>query len=413
MVSVRWRTAAIVIIIIIGAALLTFAVHIWRRQQALRRAARLPDPEMQPRFMGSYAGDPESHMPLLPADLSPPVPPKTQQPSHQRERSADIDELGFMLRPQSSRMPAPPMPSPVAAYDPARKDGVARSRGEPQDVTSMPEPSVFQRLFSNAPLLQFPKVQFGRTNTRMGRMPSLHIHFSQESTQIVSSPVEDVFPDIDRYERLPQSVASTASMLSRPFATMAASIPPLQRLSPISMLHPITHMPSIHAPATAASSPSSVAPPSVLPPSSGTQSVRSDSIGSVGHHLFTRKATGEDATSSATFSRNSSQQSRPSPGTVESAAIARGNGSASSRSSGVGGGGGSLYAPAAVRRSSTWTPNVLASYSPWKGVVQGGWANDGDGDAEGGGSSADAGPSRIESPRATSVSRMHTGRCRP
>ncbi|KAI0363998.1 hypothetical protein BV20DRAFT_59823 [Pilatotrama ljubarskyi] len=350
MVSTGWRTAATVIIIIIGAAMLTFGVFLWRRQRMLRRAAQ--HPEMQQRFMSSYAGDLEAHTPLLYSDITPPLPPKTLPSSHQRAPSGAVDELGFKLRVPPARVPVPPMPVRSPAPDTRE---VCVSRSDPEAAMPMPEPSALHKLFPSAALLQFPRVQFSRTNTRVGRLPSLHIQFLRESEQVVSSPMHGL-PDPDKRISLPESTVSAPSTLSRPFATMAKSpLPPLEPLEPISPIS-ITR-----------SSPTSV-----------SKTDRSDSVGSIGHNLFTRKASAEDM-SCAAFSRNPSQQSRLSPGT-----IVRGNGSASSASSGS--------SQALLRRATTWTPNVLASYSPWKGVVQeNGWAVDGQ-------QSGEAGPSRVESP---------------
>ncbi|KAI0351990.1 hypothetical protein OH77DRAFT_1523680 [Trametes cingulata] len=307
---------------------------------------------MQQRFMSSYAGDPEAHTPLLYDDITPPLPPKTQVSSHQRDPSGAADEWGYKLRVSPSRVPVPPMPTPTP---PPEVREVSTSRNDPEAAMPTPEPSAFYKLFPTATLLQFPRVQFSRTNTRMGRLPSLHIQFLRESERVVSSPTSGL-PEPDKRVSLPQSTISAPSTLSRPFATMSSSpLPPLEPISPISISR---------------SSPTS---------QSKTSPERSDSIGSVGHHLFARKASAEDVSSLA-FSRNPSQQSRPSPGTG-ALTLARGNGSASSASSTAGG----------LRRATTWTPNVLASYSPWKGVVQGnGWAD--------GLQAPDAGPSRVESP---------------
>ncbi|OSC98471.1 hypothetical protein PYCCODRAFT_1003363 [Trametes coccinea BRFM310] len=334
MVSTGWRTACSVIVIIIGAALLTFGVYVWRRQKMARRAASVP--EMRQRFVSSYANDPESHMPLLySASRNPPVPPKTQPTSRQSDRSADVDEWGFRLRPSPPRrVPVPPMPELSDMRD---KETSALAQLEHSDVEaaiSMPEPSVVQNLFQAPSFLSFPRVQFSRQNTRLGRLPSLKVQFVRESSRVVSSPVQNL---PDKRASLPQSDSSGPSTLSRPFATMASSpLPPLEPVSPISITR---------------------SSPSIEP----IKSERSDSIQSIGHNLFTRKASGEDTYFQA-FSRNSSQQSR-----LPSGAVARGNGSASSGSSSGASGSG-------LRRATTWTPNVLASYSPWRGVVEEGWA---------------------------------------
>ncbi|KAI0657779.1 hypothetical protein C8Q70DRAFT_263937 [Cubamyces menziesii] len=345
MVSTGWRTAATVIIIIIGAALLTFSVYIWRRQKMLRRGAQLP--EMQQRFMSSYAGDPEAHMPLLfTANGTPPLPPKTQPTSHQRDRSGDVDEWGFRIRVPPARVPVPPMtmPEPSEAVDVG--DKAAGHQRDPEAAIPMPEPSVIHKLFPTPSLLQFPRLQFTRQNTRLGRLPSLRIQFLRESNQVVSSPIYG-FPEPDKRASLPASTSSGPSTLSRPFATMATSpLPPLEPVSPISISR---------------SSPSTTGMQPERNDSIAIKTERSDSIASVGHNLFTRKTSTEDASYQA-FSRDSSQKSRPSATTV-----ARGNGSASSSSSGVASGSG-------LRRGTTWTPNVLGNYSHWKGVVQDTWA---------------------------------------
>ncbi|KAI9061372.1 hypothetical protein FKP32DRAFT_1604887 [Trametes sanguinea] len=335
MVSTGWRTACSVIVIIVGAALLTFGVYVWRRQKMARRATAVP--EMRQRFMSSYANDPESHMPLLySASRNPPVPPKTQPTSRQSDRLPEVDEWGFRLRPSPPRrVPVPPMPE-LSESDMRDKETSALAHHEPSDVEaaiSMPEPSVVHNLFQAPSFLSFPRVQFSRQNTRLGRLPSLKVQFVRESSRVVSSPVQGL---PDKRASLPQSDSSGPSTLSRPFATMANSpLPPLEPVSPISITR---------------SSPS-------LEP---IKSERSDSIQSIGHNLFTRKGSGEDGSYQG-FSRNSSQQSR-----LQTGAVARGNGSASSGSSSGASGSG-------LRRATTWTPNVLASYSPWKGVVGEGW----------------------------------------
>ena len=210
----------------------------------------------------------------------------------------------------------------------------------------MPEPSVIHKLFPTPSLLQFPRLQFTRQNTRLGRLPSLRIQFLRESNQVVSSPIYG-FPEPDKRASLPASTSSGPSTLSRPFATMATSpLPPLEPVSPISISR---------------SSPSTTGMQPERNDSIAIKTERSDSIASVGHNLFTRKTSTEDASYQA-FSRDSSQKSRPSATTV-----ARGNGSASSSSSGVASGSG-------LRRGTTWTPNVLGNYSHWKGVVQDTWA---------------------------------------
>ncbi|KAI0669443.1 hypothetical protein C8Q78DRAFT_177377 [Trametes maxima] len=373
MVSTGWRTAATVIIIVVGAALLTLAAHIWRRQKMRRRVA--DHPEMQQRFMSSYAGDPESHMPLLYADSGPPPPPKTQVSSHQRDLSGDVDEWGFRLRTPPTRVPVPPMP---ISRDPSLNVSEAPREHNDLDATppvSVPEPSILHKLFPTPALLQFPRIQFSRDTTtpgRRGRIPSLRIQFLRESNQVVSSPTY-AFPEPDTRSSLPESASSAPSTLSRPFATMSTTpLPPIAKVEPISPIS-ISH-----------TSPSSAAP------SVAANTERSDSVGSVGHNLFARKFS--DA-STYGFSRNPSQQSRVSPGGSSSGggggsgsgSVSRGNGSASSGSS-VGGG--------PLRRATTWAPNVLASYSPWKGIVQGDYLEV----APQHGAGEVGSPSRIESP---------------
>ncbi|KAI0645009.1 hypothetical protein C8Q79DRAFT_745557 [Trametes meyenii] len=372
MVSTGWRTAATVIIIIVGAALLTLTAYIWRRQKMRRRMA--DHPEMQQRFMSSYAGDPESHMPLLYTDAGPPLPPKTQVSSYQRDLSGDVDEWGFRLRTPPVRVPVPPMP---ISRDPSLNVSEAPRDHNDLDATPpvpVPEPSVLHRLFPTPALIQFPKIQFSRDTTpgRRGRIPSLRIQFLRESNQIVSSPTY-AFPEPDKRTSLPESASSVPSTLSRPFATMSTSpLPPIAPLGPISPID-ISH-----------TSPSGATPSSDRDASSvAANTERSDSIGSVGHNLFARKVS--DASTTYGISRNPSQQSRVSPGSG-SGSVSRGNGSASSGSSVGGGGGGG-----ALRRATTWAPNVLASYSPWKGIVQESYLDAGAG--------AEAGsPSRVESP---------------
>ena len=88
-VSTGWRTASTVIIIIVGAVLITFAVFIYRRRKTWREGSNAP--EMQQRYMDSFAGDPEAHTPLLvPPDGAgmPPIPPKTAPFAHNRSTSS-------------------------------------------------------------------------------------------------------------------------------------------------------------------------------------------------------------------------------------------------------------------------------------------------------------------------------------
>ncbi|KAI0827746.1 hypothetical protein BC628DRAFT_1368232 [Trametes gibbosa] len=286
-----------------------------------------PRPEMQQRFASSYALDPEAHQPLLYTEATPPLPPKTQPTARQDVRSGDVDEWGFRLRAQPVRVPVPPM----YVSEPESMEERARPPSGPDVAApiSMPEPSVVHRLFPTSALLQFPKIQFTRDNPRLGRLPSLRIQFLRESNQVVSSPVTDMFPDNDR--RL--SVSSGPSTLNRPFATMAVSpLVPLAPLSPVSI--------------------SRVSP-----------SARSDSVASVGQHLFARKASAEDG-SDVMFSRASSQPDGLSPSNV----LGQGNGSSASFASSA-----RSDANSGMRVDTAWSPNVMASYSPWKGVVHGSW----------------------------------------
>ncbi|CDO77606.1 hypothetical protein BN946_scf184936.g31 [Trametes cinnabarina] len=338
MVSTGWRTACSVIVIIIGAALLTFGVYIWRRQKMLRRAANVS--EMRQRFGRSYANDPEAYLPLLYTTRNPAVPPKTPPTSRQADRSGDVDEWGFRLRPSPlRRVPVPPMPD---LSDIQEKETSALAHSDPQAAISMPEPSVLHDVSQTPSFFSFPRVQFTRRDTRLGRLPSLKVQFVRESNRVVSSPVQDLAA---KRVSLPQSEFSRPSTLSRPFATMANSpLPTLEPVSPISITR--------SSPSTDARSSPSVEP---------IKSERSDSIASVGHNLFTRRTSGEDVSYQA-FSRNSSQRSRP----LLPETVGRGNGSGSSGSSSRASGSG-------LRRATTWMPNVLASYSPWKGVIEADW----------------------------------------
>lgn len=363
-VSTGWRTACAVIVILVGAALLTFGIFVWRRAKMLRGAgAPHPRPDMQQRFMhATYAFDPEAHTPLLYSEATPPLPPKTQPSTRQAEAEAerygdadaDADEWGFRLRPPPTRVPVPPMypTEPEPQLEPTAES--TRPRSTPAaaaNTTPVPEPSAMQKFFSNPALLQFPKIQFTR-DPATRRLPSLHIQFLRESSQVVSSPVNAAFSDHSKRASLPESTSSGPSVLSRPFATMANSpLPPVAPLSPISM-----------------------DPEPQMEPSMGPTG-RNDSITSIGHHLFAR-ATSADDVSEATFSRTTSQRSAlklsPAP-----SVLARGNGSASSSSAGTSSSG-----------MGAWAPNVMASYSPWKGVVRGSWSEPSGGPS----------PGRVESP---------------
>ncbi|OJT11743.1 hypothetical protein TRAPUB_11731 [Trametes pubescens] len=301
----------------------------------------------------TYAFDPEAHTPLLYSEATPPLPPKTQSTTRQadseRYGDADADEWGFRLRPPPTRVPVPPMYPIEPEHEPEPTEGSTRPRSTPDAAAiPAPEPSVVHKFFSNSALLQFPKIQFTR-DPATRRLPSLHIQFLRESSQVVSSPANAAFPDHNKRASLPESTSSGPSILSRPFATMANSpLPPVAPLSPISMEPP---------------------EPEPQTSTSTAPTGRNDSITSIGHHLFAR-ATSTDDVSEATFSRTTSQRSglklSPSP-----SVLARGNGSASSSSAGTSGG-------------SAWTPNVMASYSPWKGVVRDSWA--------------EPSPGRVESP---------------
>ncbi|KAI0629656.1 hypothetical protein C8Q77DRAFT_1212500 [Trametes polyzona] len=346
---VRWRTACTVIVIFIGAALLTFAVFIWRRRKMLRRPA--PRPEMQQRFMSSYAFDPEAHTPLLYSEAAPPLPPKTQTTAHHRDRSGDVDEWGFKLRVPPPRVPVPPLYLPS---EPKADEEGARPRSNADSTIPMPEPSVVHKLFTPSTLLQFPKLQLTRDNTRVGRFPSLHIQFVRESSQVVSSPAATTFPEPDKRVSLPESMSSVPSTLSRPFATMSNSplppVPPIPPISPISISH--------------------------VSETSGALSTRSDSVASVGRNLFARKASGEDV-SEIGFSRASSQQSRPprTPIPTTNGAASR---SSSSGSRPLAHDPSLSLSSGAQRQETAWSPNVMASYSPWQGLVRDSWSSAGD-----------------------------------
>ncbi|KAI8970987.1 hypothetical protein BD414DRAFT_501294 [Trametes punicea] len=327
-VSTAWRTACAIIVIILGAALLTLVVYIWRRQKALRRPTG--DPDMRQRFMNSYAGDPEARLPLLDTGEAPSLPPKTRTDSFHKDSPGEADEWGVKMLPSPPRGPDKSMPDLSELRDEASESALPRSN--PEAVVSMPEPSLIHRLF-----LHLPRIQFPRDNTRLGRLPSLRVQFLRESNQVVSAPVQGM-PALDKRASLPLSTSSGPSTPSRPFATMASSPP--RPISPAS-------------PTSAPQSPRAT---------NESHTERSNSIASIGHHLFSRKASGEDIAYFA-FSRNPSQYSRLMPGPM---GAAPGSGSASSESHSAGSASG-------LRRSSTWTPNILASYSPWKGVVQESW----------------------------------------
>ncbi|KAH9851100.1 hypothetical protein C2E23DRAFT_258270 [Lenzites betulinus] len=326
MVSTGWRTACTIIVIVVGAALLTFAVFIWHRQRMLRRIS--PRSEMQQRAMASYAFDTEAHRPLLHSETMPPLPFKTHPTSRQSVPAGDVDEWGFKLRTPVVRVPVPSMYVPEA--DREIKEESAPPTDGPAPV-SMPEPTAGFRFFPTPTFLQFPKIQFTRNDERLGRLPSLRIQFLRESNQIISSPVSNRFPDVDRRS----SASSRPSTRNRPFATMAVS--PLPPLVPL--------------------------PPAKNSPTSTVS--RSDSVASVGHHLFARKSSGEDG-SDTILSRGSSQRGRVSP----LATLRRGNGSANSSAAS-----GKSDANSGSRVDTAWAPDVMASYSPWKGVVHASWVS--------------------------------------
>ncbi|KAI0700974.1 hypothetical protein C8T65DRAFT_278468 [Cerioporus squamosus] len=379
MSSTGWRTACTVIVIIVGAALLTFAAHIYRRQKLMRRFPN--GPEMQQRFMHSYVGDPEAHMPLLNTEAIPPLPipplpPKTETATHHRDLSSmgdwtathqrnngsslgGLNEWETKVRGPPSRVPVPPMfPEPMVF--PEHRYSF---RSNPDTAVAMPEPEPAPRspLF-HIPQFSFPRLQI-KTDGKKGRIPSLRIEFMRESNQVISSPAEAA----SQWTHVshPASSVSAPSTNSRPFATMSASpLPQIPRVSSISTIDIARESPSL--------------PPSAgSPPGSAVNSVvQSDvstpgSVQDVGVNLFSRKLSTEDA-SFQTISRNSSAQAisrtssmRP----ISDPGRPRRNGSVSSGSSGSGSSPGGRGTN--LRRATTWVPNVLASYSPWHGVVPG------------------------------------------
>ncbi|KAI0740802.1 hypothetical protein C8Q76DRAFT_709061 [Earliella scabrosa] len=372
-VSTGWRTASTVIIIIVGAVLITFAVFIYRRRKTWREGSNAP--EMQQRYMDSFAGDPEAHTPLLiPPDGAgmPPIPPKTEPFAHDRSTSSlgglthhrngssigGLGELGDATRSRPSRVPVPPMfpqPSVVSDHRPSFHD-----EHKPPPV-SFPVPETASS--NKSPLFPFPQIQFPRiqikSDGKKGRLPSLRIEFQRESNQVVSSPGV-AYPNLPTKDTPPASTISAPSTNSRPFATMASSpLPHIPRISPINITR--------QSPSTAS------------PPHSSANSVMQveepsspASAQDVGRGLFTRKLSTEDS-STYTISRNSSARPvsdpvRPHTRTLSSAsrssiALSRG-GSAVGSASGSSSSGGT-----GLKRATTWVPNVMASYSPWHGVL--------------------------------------------
>ncbi|KAI1790375.1 hypothetical protein LXA43DRAFT_512182 [Ganoderma leucocontextum] len=401
MVSTGWRTACAVIVIIVGAALLTFAVFVYRRRNYFGRAQNRP--EMRQRFMSSQADDPEAHISLLNAsEMMPPVPPKTPAmshgrsfsggrpsfPSHDRSTSyGSADELGEPFRERTrsapTRVPVPPL-FPEPEIDVER---VSYQDGEPDAPMSMPEPS----LPSSPSLLDrihFPRIQLNTQGGRKGRMPSLKISFVRESNQAISSPGNGYRPP-SHLEGRPPSASSGPSSLSRPFATMSKSpLPPIRPVSPLSLVN--TNI-SIHAqsPSTRAATPqdppqnanwdssAAAAPPpgSPLPPeheaerlsASSPTSITTVGLDNFSRNLFTRNLSTDGSSScpSFTVSRGSSYQTgRP----ISMSDVARHSSLSSGSGSGAGAGAGSASGQG-LRRATTWVPNVLAPYSPWHNVV--------------------------------------------
>ncbi|RPD57458.1 hypothetical protein L226DRAFT_573487 [Lentinus tigrinus ALCF2SS1-7] len=382
---VRWRTACTVIVIIVGAALLTFAVYVYRRQKLMHRFANAPD--MQQRFMHSYAGDPEAHMPLLNTEAFPPLPPKTEPATHHRNMSSmdwtqthqrngsslgELNDWGAKVRGPPSRVPVPPMfPEPMLPaeqrYSFHSNPDLAITMPEPE-VAPTPAPAPRSPLF-HLPQISFPRIQIKTDGGKKGRIPSLRIEFLRESNQVISSPAAEGSREW-AHMSYPASSVSAPSTNSRPFATMAKSpLPQIPRVSPIDIIDISRVSPSLPP------VPSSESPSSPPPPESAVNSIVLSDVGTVGsvqdvgRNFFSRKLSTEDS-SFQTVSRNSSAQAvsrtssvRP---TSEPGRPRRTSSTSSGSGSGVSSGRGTN-----LKRATTWVPNVLASYSPWHGVVPG------------------------------------------
>ncbi|PIL33741.1 hypothetical protein GSI_04366 [Ganoderma sinense ZZ0214-1] len=391
MVATGWRTACAVIVIIVGAALLTFAVFVYHRQKYFGRV--LGRPEMRQRFMSSQTDDPEAHISLLNAsEMMPPIPPKTPVMSHGRSFSGgrpsflfhdrgvsygSADELGepesYHDKPRSAptRVPVPPMfPKPeIHVEQPSY--GVPIPMPEP---SLLPSPSLLDRI-------QFPRIQLNAQGDRKGRLPSLKISFVRESNQVISPPGDQYRPPSHlEADGRPPSASSGPSSLSRPFATMSTSpLPPIRPVSPLSLAN--TNI-SIHAqsPSTRAASPQDPAPhadkrPPPLPldheterlSASSPTSITTAGLDNFSRNLFTRNPSteGSSISPSLAVSRGSSYQAgRPISDVARHSSLSSGSGSGSGVGSGVGSAPGQ-----GLRRATTWVPNVLASYSPWHNVV--------------------------------------------
>ena len=323
------------------------------------------------------------------------------------------------VRGPPSRVPVPPLfPEPMAPAE--QRDSFHSHPDHPMPTPiSMPEPepapvpvpAQAPAPASRSPLFHLPQISFPRIQIgKKGRIPSLRIEFLRESNQVVSSPAAEG-AGVRDWARMSNAASSVSapSTNSRPFATMArmhtssdSPLPPIPRVSPISTIDiDITRQsPSLPPAPSSAASPSPSSPSSPDPRSAVTSIYQSDSgagastpggsgssVQDVGHGLFTRKLSTEDTTSFQTVSRNSSAQavSRASsllrlasdPGaraanpkrtySTSSGSSGSAAGSAGSSGSGAGAGGGGTN----LRRATTWVPNVLASYSPWRGVVPG------------------------------------------
>ncbi|KAI0800222.1 hypothetical protein C8Q74DRAFT_398942 [Fomes fomentarius] len=314
MVSTGWRTASTVIIIVVGAALLTFAIFIYRRQKQLREGPI--GPEMQQRYKGSFAGDPEAHTPLLMVGGElPPIPPKSAPFAHQRNLSVesftyqrngpsvgDLREVGGRVRAPRPRVPVPPMfPEPSVPAIQERRS----LHGEPKAAPPFPVPepaSPSKPLLFPFANIQFPRIQI-KSDGKKGRLPSLRIEFQRESNQVISSPGSAYRPPPSAKHTPPPSTVSAPSTYSRPFATMASSpLPEIPRISPIAIDR---RSPTASAPNSAANSVINIAREDASSPSTSVQDV--------GHGLFTRKLSTE-AGSFQTMSRNSSARPASDPG---------------------------------------------------------------------------------------------------
>ncbi|TBU56298.1 hypothetical protein BD310DRAFT_1040619 [Dichomitus squalens] len=396
MVSTGWRTASAVIIIVVGSALFTFAVFVYRRRRYLRQDPNRP--EMRQRFMRSHADDPEAHVSLLRAsDMTPPVPPKPPTMSHGRSLSGQTPTFPTHGRslsngptnewgePDRQRTRSTPTRVPVPPMFPEHQVVVERPSydGEGGAPISMPEPSlshtpsIFERI-------QLPRIQFTTSGGgRKGRFPSLQIAFVRESNQVISSPADGYHPPPNN-EGPPLSASSGSSSLSRPFATMSTSpLPHIKPVSPISMTLSTVSVsrqsPSTVGPQSDTSTVDTPSPREPSLPASTSSDITSPSDSRLGspasintaglddfsRNLFSRKLSTEGGHTSSgfTLSRGSScQTGRP---TSDPGRPAR----QSSLSSGSASASGSSSKAANLRRASTWVPNVLASYSPWHNVV--------------------------------------------